>query len=67
MKKIRVTTFRDKILAAVILTAVGAMAASAQTDITSSVTTLTGYWTSIEGLALIVLLFVLGRRMLRKV
>jgi energy-converting hydrogenase Eha subunit E len=41
--------------------------ASAQTDITTTVTALSGYWTVIQTLAIAVVLFVLGRRLLRKV
>jgi hypothetical protein len=39
---------------------------SAQTDITSTVTALSGYWTSIATVAIAVLLFVVGRRLVRK-
>jgi hypothetical protein len=41
--------------------------ASAQTDITSTVSTLSGYWTDIASLAITIVLFVLGRKLLRKV
>ena len=37
------------------------------TDITGTVSTLNGYWTSISALAIAIVLFVLGRRLLRKV
>jgi predicted neutral ceramidase superfamily lipid hydrolase len=39
---------------------------SAQTDITSTVSTLSGYWTAIATVAITVLLFVVGRRLVRK-
>jgi hypothetical protein len=39
---------------------------SAQTDITSTVSALSGYWTAIAALAITVLLFVVGRRLVRK-
>jgi hypothetical protein len=40
--------------------------ASAQTDIPSTVTALGGIWTTISALAIVVVLFVLGRKLLRK-
>lgn len=39
----------------------------AQTDITSTVSMLSGYWTAIATLAITIVLFVLGRKLLRKV
>jgi hypothetical protein len=40
--------------------------ALAQTDIPSTITALSGYWTSIATVAIVVLLFVVGRRLVRK-
>lgn len=54
------------LLGVIIGVAASTSVCSAQTDITSTVTALSGYWTAIAGLAITVVLFVLGRRMLRK-
>lgn len=43
-----------------------AVSSFAQTDITSTVSTLSGYWDSIETLGIGVLLFVVGRKLVRK-
>jgi hypothetical protein len=40
--------------------------ASAQTDMSTTINTVSGYWTSVEVLAIGILCFVLGRRVLRK-
>jgi hypothetical protein len=53
-------------LAALLLLGAGAFSASAQTDITSTVSSLSGYWTAIDVLAIAVLLFTVGRRLVRK-
>ena len=42
------------------------LSALAQTDIPSTITALSGYWTSIATVAIVVLLFVVGRRLVRK-
>lgn len=41
--------------------------AMAQTDITSTVSSLSSLWTTIQTLAIAIILFVLGRKLLRKV
>jgi len=38
----------------------------AQTDITSAISTLQGYWTDIAALAITVVLLVVGRKLFRK-
>jgi len=41
--------------------------ASAQTDITGVVDEVSGYWTAAQAVAIGVLLFVIGRRVIRKI
>jgi len=41
--------------------------ANAQTDITSVVDSIDGYWTAAKAIAIGILLFVLGRRVVRKI
>jgi len=48
------------------LLAVGAMAANAQTDITGVTTSVSGYVTAATTIGIAVLLFVLGRKVVRK-
>lgn len=55
------------VLAFIFALALSTNLASAQTDIASTVTALSGYWTSIAALAITIVLFVLGRKLLRKV
>ena len=55
----------------VVIGAVSAVASTstsafAQTDLGTTITTVSGYWTSVEALAIGILLFVLGRRILKK-
>jgi hypothetical protein len=40
--------------------------ASAQTDITSTISTVSGYWDAVKVVAIAILLFVIGRRVVRK-
>jgi hypothetical protein len=47
--------------------AMAVSAVMAQTDIPSTVATLTGYWTTIVTLAITVLAFVIGRKLVRKI
>jgi hypothetical protein len=55
---------------ALVLIAVGVLAfagmAQAQTDLPSTITAVSGYWTSVEVIAIGVLLFVVGRRIVKK-
>jgi len=55
------------VLAFVFAFAMATYQASAQTDIISTITTLTGYWTAISTLAIVIVLFVIGRALLRRV
>lgn len=41
--------------------------ASAQTDLPSTITAVSGYWTSAEVIGISILLFVVGRRVVRKI
>jgi hypothetical protein len=54
------------LLAAVALLAF-ANSASAQTDLTGTLTSLNGYWTTAEGIGIGVILFVVGRKLVRKI
>lgn len=56
-----------KYIAGAVIAVGGVCAASAQsTDIPTTVSTLTGYWTSIAALGITVLVFTVGVRLLRK-
>jgi hypothetical protein len=48
-------------------TMAGAAICQAQTDIGSTITTVSGYWTTAEGLGVGILLFVLGRKVVKKI
>ena len=50
--------------AAVVLTAGTAMA---QTDLTTTISTVSGYWTAAEIIGISILLFVVGRKVVRKI
>lgn len=52
------------VLALLSLVLVGS--ASAQTDITSTISAVEGYWDAVQLLAIGIVLFVLGRKVLRK-
>jgi hypothetical protein len=49
------------------VTVAGSAVASAQTDLSSTITTVSGYWTSVQVLAIGVLLFVVGRKIVKKI
>lgn len=55
------------VLALVLVLGLSASVASAQTDLTGTLTSLNGYWTTAEGLGIAVLLFVIGRKIVRKI
>jgi len=49
-----------------ILAALFVSAANAQTDITSVVSSVSGYWDAVKVVAIAILLFVIGRKVVRK-
>lgn len=49
-----------------LLAMVFTMAANAQTDITSVVSSVSGYWDAVKVVAIAILLFVIGRKVVRK-
>jgi len=55
------------LLALVLALALGAIPAMAQTDLTGTLTSLNGYWTTAEGIGIAVILFVVGRKIVRKI
>lgn len=54
-------------LAVLLALALGVGSASAQTDMTGLITAVSGYWTAVLAIAIPVLLFVIGRRVVRKI
>ena len=56
-----------QVAGAVTVVVASTVQAVAQTDIGSTITTVNGYWTSAEALGVGVLLFVLGRRVVKKI
>ncbi len=49
------------------LLALGTLGAFAQTDMTATLTSVSGYWTTAEGIGMGILLFVIGRKVIRKI
>ena len=54
-------------IGAAVAVASSAASAFAQTDIGTTLSTVNGYWTTAEGLGIGILLFVIGRKVVRKV
>lgn len=62
----KLSRFAPALAILALLACVFGSAAYAQTDIASTITTIEGYWDSVVALAIGILLFVLGRRVVRK-
>lgn len=56
-----------KVAASAVVVVAGVVTVHAQTDISSTITSVNGYWTTAETLAIGILLFVLGRRVVKKI
>ena len=65
--KNRLVGFCLLLLGAFLVAAAVTSTASAQTDMSSTLTSLNGYWVTAEALGIGILLFVIGRRVIRKI
>lgn len=59
--------FRAIFMVCMVFTLMGVSVAQAQTDITGVITSVSGYWTAVLTLAIAILLFSVGRAVVKKI